>query len=141
MDPVEAVKLEVRAWLPRLGALTEQMTRGHVRIEVLDEHRRERRYRVGMELTLPDGIVAVTHVHPSNLPHEDVYVAVRNAFRAARRELEEHYKNRITVPAPAQQEPREESQSESFLATVIEPPSEMVLPPDPRDIAAGRAEE
>ena len=41
-----------------------------------------------MELVLPAGSVLVGSDHPTNLPHEDVYVAIRNAFRAARRELE-----------------------------------------------------
>ena len=31
-------------------------------------------------------------VLPSNRPHEDVYVAIRNAFRAARRQLETHFR-------------------------------------------------
>jgi hypothetical protein len=41
-----------------------------------------------MELVMPAGPVRVGPDHPANLPHEDVYVAIRNAFRAARRELE-----------------------------------------------------
>jgi len=32
--------------------------------------------------------VTVGPEHPSNGAHEDVYVAIRNAFRAARRRLE-----------------------------------------------------
>ena len=97
MDAVEAAKVEVRAWLPRLGALTEQVTAGHVVIEAIDEHRKERRYRVRMELTMGEGVVIVTHDHPSNIAHEDVYVAIRNGFRAARRQLEEHGKTRDAI--------------------------------------------
>ena len=41
-----------------------------------------------MDLTMPTGVVVVDYDHPSNLPHEDVYVAIRNAFRAARRQLD-----------------------------------------------------
>ena len=99
MDAVEAAKVEVRAWLPRLGPLTDEMTAAHVVIEALEEHRKERRYRARMELTLRDGVVVVTHDHPSNVPHEDLYVAIRNAFRAARRQLEDHSKARIVSGA------------------------------------------
>jgi hypothetical protein len=84
----EPPRIEVRAWLARLGALTAPMTGGEVAIQALDEGRKERRYRVRMELVLPDGPVVVGSDHPANPPHEDVYVAIRNAFRAARRELE-----------------------------------------------------
>jgi ribosome-associated translation inhibitor RaiA len=89
MDPSEAGRVEVRAWLEKLGALTTPMIGGQVVIEAVDEGRREdRRYHVRMELTMPEGVVVVGPEHPSNGAHEDVYVAIRNAFRAARRQLE-----------------------------------------------------
>jgi len=86
--PSEPPRIEVRAWLARLGTLTAPMTAGEVAIEALEQGRKERRYRVRMELVLPAGTVLVGSDHPANVPHEDVYVAIRNAFRAARRELE-----------------------------------------------------
>lgn len=112
MDPVEAARLEVRAWLPRLGPLTAPMTAGQVMIEAVEEHRKQRLYRVRMELTMPGGPVIVTHEHPRNAAHEDLYVAIRNAFRAARRQLEDYFKthphaeppgagNAGTMPVPA----------------------------------------
>jgi ribosome-associated translation inhibitor RaiA len=89
MDPSEAGRIEVRAWLDRLGPLTTPMIAGQVVIEAIDEGRRDdRRYHVRMELTMPEGVVTVGPDHPSNGAHEDVYVAIRNAFRAARRQLE-----------------------------------------------------
>ncbi len=94
MDSTEAVKLEVRAWLPRLGVLMEGATGGHVVIEAMDERRKERRYRVRMEWVMPEALLIVAHDHPSNVPHEDVYVAIRNAFRAARRQLEDYFATR-----------------------------------------------
>lgn len=89
MDPSEAGRVEVRAWLDRLGPLTASMINGQVVIEAIDEGRRDdRRFYVRMELTMPEGVVTVGPDHPSNGAHEDVYVAIRNAFRAARRQLE-----------------------------------------------------
>ena len=84
----EPARVEVRAWLARLGALTAPMIRGEVAIEAVNQGRKEPRYRARMELLMPAGPVRVGPDHPANLPHEDVYVAIRNAFRAARRELE-----------------------------------------------------
>jgi hypothetical protein len=88
MTATEAPRVEVRAWLERLGALTATMIDGRVLIDVLDQGRSERRYQVRMELAMPRGVVVVGLDHPSNRPHEDIYVAIRNAFRGARRELE-----------------------------------------------------
>jgi|HubBroStandDraft_2_1064218.scaffolds.fasta_scaffold17474_2 hypothetical protein len=86
----EAPKVEVRAWLQRLGALTAPMTGGRVLIEAIDQDRKERQYQVRLEISMPGEVVVVGPDHPSNGPHEDVYVAIRNAFRGARRQLELH---------------------------------------------------
>ena len=88
MPASEPARVEVYAWLERLGALTAPMTAGQVLIEAVDRGHKEPHYRVRMDLTLPTGVVAVDYDHPSNRPHEDVYVAIRNAFRAARRQLD-----------------------------------------------------
>jgi hypothetical protein len=93
--PSEPPRIEVRAWLARLGGLTAPMTGGEVAIEALDQGRKERRYRVRIELLMPAGPVLVGSDHPDNSPHEDVYIAIRNAFRVARRELQRAYDNGI----------------------------------------------
>jgi hypothetical protein len=64
------------------------MLGGDVAIEAVDEGRKERCYRVRIQLQMPGGPVLVGSDHPANLPCDDVYVAIRNAFRIARRELE-----------------------------------------------------
>ena len=94
VDVTDGPKAEVRAWLEKLGALTAPMTAGRVFIEGVDQGRKPRQYHVRMELTLPDGVVVVGPDHPSNGAHEDVYVAIRNAFRAARRQLGAHVQTR-----------------------------------------------
>jgi len=64
------------------------MTGGDVAIEAVDVGFKERHYRVRIELQLPGGPVLVGSDHPAILPRDDVYVAIRDAFRAARRKLE-----------------------------------------------------
>jgi hypothetical protein len=100
MTASEPPRAEVHAWLARLGLLTASMTAGRVVIEAVDQDHKERRYRVRMDLTMPHGIVTVGHDHPNNAAHEDIYVAIRNAFRAGRRELEA-YSSR-GAPAPVE---------------------------------------
>jgi ribosome-associated translation inhibitor RaiA len=114
MDASEPPRAEVRAWLQKLAPLTGSLMGGRVLIEAIDDdqpqrhdrrqERRERKYRVRVDLTMPHGTVVVGHDHPSNGAHEDVYVAIRNAFRGARRELERYSQARAEAavdPAPA----------------------------------------
>jgi len=90
MPASEQARAEVHAWVERLGDLTSSMITGQVLIEAVERGRKERVYRVRMDFTMPTGVVVVDHDHPNNRPHEDVYVAIRNGFRAARRQLEIH---------------------------------------------------
>ncbi len=90
MPASEPARVEVHAWLERLGDLTAPMTAGQVLIDAVDGGHKELHYRVRMDLSMPTGVVVVDYDHPSNRPHEDVYVAIRNAFRAARRQLDAH---------------------------------------------------
>jgi hypothetical protein len=105
MNASEASRIEVRAWLARLGALTATMRGGHVAIESIETIRKETLYRVHMELAMPAGNVIVASDHPHNGAHEDIYVAIRNGFRAARRRLEnyflEHPADETAAPAAA----------------------------------------
>ncbi len=90
MPAAERARIDAHAWLERLGELTTSLTSGQVLIEAVNRGRRGRHYRVRMDLTFPTGVVAVDHDHPNNRPDEDIFVAIRNAFRAARRQLEAH---------------------------------------------------
>ncbi|HEY2901916.1 MAG TPA: hypothetical protein VGL59_15135 [Polyangia bacterium] len=90
MDGTEPVRTEIHGWLLRLGPQLRQVKSAHVFVEAVDEPRKLREHRVRMNLSTLDGaVVTVAHDHPANGAHEDVIVAVRNGFRAARRELEE----------------------------------------------------
>ena len=52
--------------------------------------RKGKLYAVHIDLTVPDRKIAVTRSGPKDHAHEDVYVALRDAFNAATRMLEDH---------------------------------------------------
>jgi hypothetical protein len=96
----EAVKVEVRAWLDRLGELTAALTNAEVAIEATQEPRKDRLFRVRMRLSMRAGVVVIPPDSPNNGAHEDVYCAIRNGFRAARRQLEIYLKEHPVVVDP-----------------------------------------
>lgn len=107
MVGAEGPRSEVRAWLDKLGALTAPMTGGLLVIELVDRGAKETHYQVHMNLTMPSGIVIVPLDHPSNAAHEDIFVAIRNAFRAARRQLELYFQSHPTDVRPVEPRPVE----------------------------------
>jgi len=74
-----------------LERLSDRITGCHVVIAQPHRHHRQGRlYSVRVELVVPGGEIVVNREHPRDHAHEDVYVALRDAFRAAGRRLEDH---------------------------------------------------
>ena len=74
-----------------LERLWDRITGCHVVIAQPHRHQRQGRlYSVRVELVVPGGEIVVNREHPRDHAHEDVFVALRDAFRAAERRLEDH---------------------------------------------------
>lgn len=91
MDPSPAVEAAIRDRAEKLDRFFGRVVSCRVVIEAPHRHKHKGKlYQVRVELNVPRGDIAVTHSGPQNHAHEDVYVAVRDAFDAARRLLEDH---------------------------------------------------
>jgi cold shock CspA family protein len=87
----EAVRNAVLDHVSQLERLSDRITGCHVVIAQPHRHHREGRlYSVRVDLLVPGGEIVVNRDHHLDHAHEDVYVAVRDAFLAARRRLEDH---------------------------------------------------
>jgi cold shock CspA family protein len=63
------------------------------RVIVEAQHRRHRKgriYHVRVDVTVPGREIVVSRDPAEHHAHEDVYIAIRDAFDAARRQLEDH---------------------------------------------------
>lgn len=89
LDRSPAVERRVETWLGKILHVAQDITRCDVVIDAPHRHHRHgRRFHVRIELDRPSGAVIVSHDRGSDAAHEDVHVAVRDAFLAARRQLE-----------------------------------------------------
>ena len=89
MEPSESVERFVRAWADKLDHVFERIERCEVVIEAPHRHRHGQPFRVRIALAIPGPDIVVNRDPAADGPHEDVYVALRDAFRAARRQLED----------------------------------------------------
>ncbi len=92
MPRSEFVAARVHDEIAKLGRVFNRVM--SVRVVVEAENRSRRHgdlFRVGIHATVPPRIsLDVTRAGPRNHAHEDVYVAIRDAFQAMRRRLQEH---------------------------------------------------
>lgn len=86
IDHSDAVEASVERWVTRLDHVYDRITKCGVVIgQPHRSQRHGRAFQVSVILEVPGGEITVTHV-----AHEDIYVAIADAFRAARRQLHDH---------------------------------------------------
>ncbi|MDE2049547.1 MAG: HPF/RaiA family ribosome-associated protein [Gammaproteobacteria bacterium] len=91
MDPSPALEARIRELASRFDRFSAHIMRCHIVVEPPAHHKQKGfLYDFRIDITLPDGEIAIRHAHPANHAHEDPYVALRDAFRAARRQLEDY---------------------------------------------------
>jgi ribosome-associated translation inhibitor RaiA len=90
LAPSHSVARDVAHRARELEAEFPRIVSCRVSIALPHRHRQQgRRFRVNVNMGIP-GRHAVAGRTDEDPAHEDVYVAIRDAFRAARRQLEEH---------------------------------------------------
>ncbi len=91
MDPSKAVEAKIRGKAEKLERYFDRVV--SCRVVVESPHRRHHKgslYNVRIDIGVPGKEIVVNHTGSKNHAHEDVYVAVRDAFNAAARRLEDH---------------------------------------------------
>ena len=91
MDPSPAIEANIRERAARLARVHGRITGCHVVVEA--PHRRHAKgklYTVRLDVVVPGGEIVVNRDAHDRHAHEDVLVAVRDAFDAARRRLRDH---------------------------------------------------
>jgi len=84
----------LEARIRRLAARLERFSRHIVRCEVVvdqaQRHQQGNAFDIRIEITAPSAHISIQHASPHHLSHQDPYVALRDAFAAARRKLQDY---------------------------------------------------
>lgn len=88
LDPSAAVETAVRKRVAKLEHVDSSITSCRVSIELAHRHRQKGNlFHVVIDIRTPAGEVAVSRMPDDAHAHEDVYVAIRDAFDSAQRRL------------------------------------------------------
>jgi len=91
LAPSDAIEARVRDKAANLERFADLIMRCHVTIEEPHKHHHQGNlFQVRIDLTLPGGEIVASHHSDEHHAHEDVYVAIRDAFDHARRQLEDY---------------------------------------------------
>ena len=90
MSPSPAIESRVRERAEKLERFHDHITSCRIAIEAPHQHHHKGQiYSVRIDLTVPGAELVVNHGAEDHA-HEDVYVAIRDAFDAAARRLEDN---------------------------------------------------
>ena len=94
LEPTTALTTAIRKKTAKLEQFYDRITGCHVTLEAPHRHHHKgKEYQVHIRLTLPGTVLAVSHAS-GNQAHQDAYVAIRDAFAAAERQLEDYVRIR-----------------------------------------------
>jgi ribosomal subunit interface protein len=87
----DAVEARVREKAEKLDRFYDKIMTCSVMVEAPHgHHHKGNLYHVRIDLTVPNGEIVINRDPKDNHAHEDVYVAIRDAFDAARRKLQDY---------------------------------------------------
>jgi ribosome-associated translation inhibitor RaiA len=91
MDPSPALEARIRRKAAELEQVFNRITACRVVVESRHRHRHQGNlFEVRVDLSVPGSQLVAGRNHAFDHAHEDAHTAVRDAFEAARRQLEDH---------------------------------------------------
>ena len=91
MEPSEAVAARLREEVDKMETFCDRIIGCSVTFEAPHQHQRQGKlYLVRIDLSVPGKEIVVNREHHDKHAHEDPYVAIRDAFNAMRRQLQDY---------------------------------------------------
>ena len=91
MSPSPSVEAVIRDWVARLENKDSRIQRCSVVVDQPHRHQTHgNRFHIGIEVGVPGRDIVISRDPELDPGHEDIYIAIADAFRAARRQLQDH---------------------------------------------------
>ena len=91
IDQSDAVEARIRERVDRLEKFFDRITGCRVMVEAPHaRHHKGKLYHIRVDLTVPGSEIVVRREPQAHHAHEDIYVAIRDAFNAAQRRLQDY---------------------------------------------------
>ena len=95
MDASPALEARISALVARLERFSSHVMRCHVTVEAPHQHHQQGNlFNVRIDIAAPSSQISIQRTSARDPSHEDPYLALRDAFRAARRKLQEYERSR-----------------------------------------------
>ena len=90
MSSSEAIDANLRKHIEKLEAFYDRIMGCRIVVDTSHRHHQGNLYDIRIDLTVPGKELVVNRTPPADQKHEDIYVAIRDAFDAAERILKDY---------------------------------------------------
>lgn len=95
MEPSDAIEKDIRVRAEALEKFASRITSCRVLVEAPHRHHlKGKHFHVRVDITVPGEEIVVRRDPDEHEAHQDCHVAIHDAFKAARRQLEDHVRRR-----------------------------------------------
>lgn len=95
MEPSEALEEKIREKSEKLDQFADHIMSCRVTVDQEHKHKQQGKlFSIKVDITVPGKEIVIDRHPDNNHAHEDVYVALRDAFNAAKRQLEDYVRKR-----------------------------------------------
>ncbi len=95
IGPSDAVEAEIRRRADKLQRLNDHWQSFEVTVEAPHTNQTKgNQFQVHIDMKVPGAHLVISHDPGNSDAHDDIYVAIRDAFRAARRRLTHHIESK-----------------------------------------------
>lgn len=107
MEQSDAIEAKIREKAEKLDQVCDDIMGCRVVVEPSHKnHHKGNKYHVRIDLTVPEGEIVASRSPDQRHSHQDIYVAIRDAFDAARRQLEDYLRRRRGDTKTHESQPR-----------------------------------
>jgi ribosome-associated translation inhibitor RaiA len=91
MAPSPSVEKEIEHQISLLDRFYSRISNCHVSVEAPHRHHHQGwKFQIILKISVPGDCIVVSHDHDPSAAHEDCHLAVRDAFRIARRQIQDY---------------------------------------------------
>ncbi len=91
VDQSDAIEAAIREHAGKLNQFCDHIMSCRVMVEAPHGHKHKGKlYHITIDITVPGKEIVVTRDPAKHAAHEDIYISIRDAFDAARRQLQDY---------------------------------------------------
>ncbi len=99
-EPSAAVTADIERYMAKLTKFSDRIISCHVSVRSPQKNKRIHKYQINVQVNVPGEQIAISREPGKETDHTNIHLAVRDAFKAAERQLRERHSRQVDRSGP-----------------------------------------